>query len=257
MESTHPSTKCQIWALTQGDAMRTAPHNAVRDDAGAAGEHPTSRLLDGMTKLEAESILKAASKQRYVANSVVMNQGDPAERFFLLTTGCARLFFITYQGRKVLLRWLSPGEILGGAALLPEPSNYLVSTEVVKDSSVLVWDRNTIRKLAAQYPKLFENTLPFASDHLAWFLAAQTALISSTARERLTHVVLSLAQGIGYKVCDGVQLDITNEQLANAANITPFTASRLLSQWQRNGAVAKERGKLILRAPQRLLQHQI
>lgn len=232
--------------------MRTTPHNAIRYDAGAAGQHSTSRFLNGMTETEVESILKAAGKQRYVANSVIIHQGDPAERFFLLITGCARLFFTTYEGRKVLLRWLPPGEILGGAALLPEPSEYLVSTEMVKDSSALVWHRNTIRSLAAQYPKLLENALPFASDHLAWFLAAQTALISSTARERLTHVVLSLAQGIGHKIRDGVQLDITNEQLANAANITPFTASRLLSQWQRNGAVAKKRGQLIIRAPQGL-----
>jgi hypothetical protein len=34
--------------------------------------------------------------------------------------------------------------------------------------------------------------------------------------------------------------------LANAANVTPFTASRLISAWQRSGAVKKSRGKLLL-----------
>jgi CRP/FNR family transcriptional regulator, nitrogen oxide reductase regulator len=50
----------------------------------------------------------------------------------------------------------------------------------------------------------------------------------------------------------GVQLDITNEQLANAANITLFTTSRLMGQWQRSGAVVKSRGKIILRSPEGL-----
>jgi CRP/FNR family transcriptional regulator, nitrogen oxide reductase regulator len=223
----------------------------------SALEHPKSRFLEGLSKTQIGSILAAATHRRYLANSVVINQGDPADHFFLLAKGCARLFYITQEGRKVLLRWLPAGEILGGVALLSTPSSYLVSTEMVKDSSVFVWHRNMIRELTARYPKLLENALPFASDHLTWFLAAHMALTSNNARERLAQVVLSLAQGIGHSVSGGVRLDITNEQLANAANITTFTASRLLSEWQRNGAVSKGRGSLILCASHQLFLHQI
>jgi CRP-like cAMP-binding protein len=45
---------------------------------------------------------------------------------------------------------------------------------------------------------------------------------------------------------------ITNEKLANAANISLFTASRLLSSWQRSGARIKSGGKILLRAPEPL-----
>jgi CRP/FNR family transcriptional regulator, nitrogen oxide reductase regulator len=219
------------------------------------GEPVKSRILDGFSRSEVGSILGAATFRRYSSGAVVLNQEDPAEHFLLLRTGCARLFYITQEGRKVLLRWLPPGEILGGAAILPMPSVYLVSTEVVKDSSVFVWRRERIRNLAAQYPRLLDNALPFALDHLTWFLAAQLALISKTARERLAQVVLSLAEGIGHKISGGIQLDITNEQLANAANITPFTASRLLSEWHRSGAILKTRGMILVHAPERLLVH--
>jgi CRP-like cAMP-binding protein len=108
-----------------------------------------------------------------------------------------------------------------------------------------------------RYPKLLDNALPFALDHLTWFLAAHLALISKTASERLAQVLLSLAEGIGHKVPGGIQLDITNEQLANAANITPFTASRLLSEWQRRGAILKNRGMIMVHAPDRLFLHPI
>jgi CRP-like cAMP-binding protein len=183
---------------------------------------------------------------------VVLNQGDPAEYFLLLRTGCARIYFITQEGRKVLLRWLSPGEILGGTALLTDISPYLVSTEMVKDSSAFVWRRDTIRKLAAQYPVLLENSLPYAWDYMAWFIAAHTALIAKNARERLAQVVTSLAQGIGRRVQSGIRIEVTNEQLANTANITPFTASRFLSEWQRSGAIRKGRGNIVLLAPDQL-----
>ena len=223
----------------------------------SSGEWLNSRFLEGLERQEVDAILAAATIRNYFVGSVVANQGDPADYFYLLKRGCARLFFITHEGQKVLLRWLPPGEILGGAALLPATATYLVGTEIVKDSSMFAWHRNAIRRLAGLYPRVLENVLPFAMDHLAWFLAAHMALISNTARERLAQVLLTLAQGIGHKVSSGVRLDITNEQLANAANITPFTASRLLSEWQRNGAVTKGRGTLILRAPHRLFLSQV
>jgi len=52
-----------------------------------------------------------------------------------------------------------------------------------------------------------------------------------------------------------VTLDITNKELANAANITPFTASLLISEWQRNRALVKRRGKILLQSPDWLLSH--
>ena len=213
---------------------------------------PPLRLFEGLAQSEIDLILAAGIYRRYLANTIIINQEDPADYFFLLIKGCVRLFVLTQKGKKILMRWLMPGEILGGAALLSPPSAYPVSTETVKDSVVFVWRRNTIRALAERYPKLVENALPFALDHLTWFVASHMALVSNSARERLAQVVVSLARGIGRKTPQGLQLDLTNEELANTANITPFTASRLLSEWQQSGAVTKGRGSLILRVPHRL-----
>jgi CRP-like cAMP-binding protein len=201
--------------------------------------------------------MAAATARCFAANSIVTNQGDPAEHFFLLTKGCARHFTITEDGRKVLLVWFSAGDVFGGSALLSDPSSYLLGTEMVKDSCAFVWRRSVIRDLVARYPSLQENALSIASDYITWFHASHLALVSLNARQRLGRVLTSLAQGIGHKVAGGIQLDITNEQLANAANVTPFTASRLLSEWQRDGAVTKGRGSVVLRAPQRLFLHRV
>ncbi len=37
------------------------------------------------------------------------------------------------------------------------------------------------------------------------------------------------------------------------ANITPFTVSRVMSEWQCGGILAKKRGKVLLPSPERLL----
>ncbi len=210
------------------------------------------RLLEGLSNADRNSIVAAASYRRFSSHSVVADQGEPADQLFLLIKGGARYFFITPEGRKVYLLWLVPGEIFGGASLLAKPSAFLVSTETVRDSCVLVWERKTIRGLATRYPKLLENGVAIATDYLIWYLASHLSLLCHTARQRLAHVLVSLANGMGRTCPSGIELDITNEQLANTANITLFTASRLLSEWQRRGAVAKTRGRVVLLCPERL-----
>ncbi len=212
-----------------------------------------SRFFEGLAQGDLETIRAAATERRYHASSVITKQGDPAEHLFLLTSGHARYFYLTQDGHKTLLLWLTPGEILGGAAFLSKPSTYLMSTEAVRASSFLVWDRALIRSLAAKYPRLLENALFMGSDYLAWYLADHVALVCDTARERLAQILIHLAEVIGKKVVGGVEFDVTNEELASAANITPFTTSRLLSEWQTKGAVLKRRGKILLRSPERLL----
>ena len=216
-----------------------------------------SRFLEGIAPRDLKVILAAARPRHFKANSVIVSQGNPADYLYLLTKGRARYFFVTEDGRKLLLFWLSPGAIMGGAALLANPSLYLASAETLKYSHVLVWDRSAIRELAARYPRLLENALITASDYLAWYVAAHVALTSYSARKRLSRVVICLAELIGQKVPGGLEFDATNEELANAANITQFTASRLLSEWQRNRTVVKRRGKILLCSPEKLLLHSL
>jgi CRP-like cAMP-binding protein len=211
-----------------------------------------SRLFEGIAQHDLAIIRAAATERRYLANSVITNQGNPAEHLFLLTSGRARYFFITEEGQKTLLLWLTQGEIVGGAAFLTKASKYLLSAETVKDSAVLVWSRATLRTLCMRYPRLLENALLMASDYLAWYFADHVALSCHTARQRLAQVLVRLAGVIGQKVPGGVEFDATNEELASAANITPFTASRLISEWQMSRAVVKRRGKILLRSAERL-----
>jgi CRP-like cAMP-binding protein len=212
-----------------------------------------SQFLDGLTPADRQTILASATQRRFVANSVITNQGQPADHLYLLTKGLARYFIVLEDGKKLLFQWIGPGDLLGGRTVLSCPSSYLLSTETVKDSWVLAWDRHTIRDQMARCPRLLENALLTASDYVAWHLTSHIGLACHTARQRVAQVLVTLARTIGREVPSGVELQITNEDLANAANVTLFTASRLMSQWQRDGALVKRRCRVMLRSPERLV----
>jgi CRP-like cAMP-binding protein len=206
-----------------------------------------------MDARDIKTILAAGTQQRFPAHSVLVNQGYPAGYLFLLLAGRARRFYLMESQKPILLR-VASREVFGEAAMLARPAAYLVSAEVVTDSNTLVWNRSTIRSLSERYPRLAENALSISFDYLIVYRAAHASLVCKSAAQRLAHVLSNLAHGIGEKVPGGVELDVRNEELANEANISLFTAGRLLSAWQREGILVRRRGKVVLRFPDRLLR---
>jgi CRP-like cAMP-binding protein len=213
------------------------------------------RFFEGLEPSDVRTILAAGTQQRFSANSVIARQGYSARNLYLLLNGRLRRFFLTEDGKKIVLLRITSGEIFGEAAVLAKPVDYLVSGEAATATTTLVWSRHTIRGLCVQYPQLVENALLISFDYLAAYRATHESLICDSAPQRLARLLANLAHGIGQKVPGGVELDIRNEELANEANISLFTASRLLSAWQREGILVKRRGKILLRFPGRLLRY--
>jgi CRP-like cAMP-binding protein len=201
-------------------------------------------------KSELDAVLSEASHRRYAESSVITHEEDPAERLFLLTSGRGRYFVLTGDGRKILLHWLTVGQIFGGAAILSSPSRYFASTEVVSASCALVWDRKTFRQLVTRIQKLLDNAFSIAvTEHIAWLVGAKVSLSSDNAQSRVAQLLLSLGSGIGKNSPDGIEIPVGNEDLASGASVTAFTVSRIMSKWQREGILRKGRGRIILRQP--------
>jgi CRP-like cAMP-binding protein len=212
------------------------------------------RFLSGLPKPALHAMLSAAVHRRFLASSVVTHEGDPAERFFILTSGQGRHFTLTVDGQKNLMYWLTLGQFFGGAALLSTPNHYLASTEVLLDSCALVWDRKTIRALVSRFPGLLDNGLSIAiTENIAWFVAADVSHGSDDATGRIAHMLVSLASGIGKAGPGGIEIHVGNEDLAAGANVTPFTVSRALAAWRREGVLTKGRGKILLQKPELLV----
>jgi CRP-like cAMP-binding protein len=222
----------------------------------AADIPPGTELLRGIRQQEIDLILAAARLRRFRATSLITHQSYPADRLFLLWKGRARYFVDSPNGKKLILIWITPGHIFGAAALAHSPSTYLVSTEV-RNTSVLVWESPTIRALAREFSQLMVNAFHTTIDYLSWYVGTHAALTSQSARERLAHVLLGYAPSIGQKVSGGIELDVTNEELAHAANITPYTTSRVISEWHRTGAVRKHRGRILLRSLEKLFRRTV
>ncbi len=212
------------------------------------------RFLEGFARNDLAAILERATPRRFRARTLLASEGHPADKVFLMLDGLARTFTTTRKGEKVILVWIPAGDVAGGRAFLSEPMEYLLSTETVTDSVALVWSRNAILPLAKRYPRLLENALLIASDYLAAYHDIHIATSHDSANQRIAQVLNKLVKRKGQRDSESTILDVKNEELANEANVTIFTVSRLLSRWQRDGLLVKSRGRVVVRSPEALIR---
>jgi CRP-like cAMP-binding protein len=72
---------------------------------------PRSGFLEGLRPLALDEILAAAKPRRVAAHCLITDQGRPADKLFMLSEGRVRYFFVTEDGRKIVLHWLAPGDV--------------------------------------------------------------------------------------------------------------------------------------------------
>jgi CRP/FNR family transcriptional regulator, nitrogen oxide reductase regulator len=211
------------------------------------------QLFSGLREHEIQVIKAAATQRQFEPSQIIVRANEPGESLFLVGTGCVDYYVTTEAGRDVLLRRLAAGDVFGVGCFLSKPIGYLGTAKAVQHIHVLEWKHPVIRQLAKSYPQLVENGFRTVLRYLALYAKRHIGLVSNTAQERLACALSSLGSRTGHAVPSGVEVGIKNEDLASLADVSYFTASRVLKGWDRDGVLEKSRGKIIIRSPEKLL----
>jgi CRP-like cAMP-binding protein len=187
-----------------------------------------------------------------MAKQGIQAMGEPAAHFFMLESGRAQCYRVTESGTEIALAMLTGGDILGINALFKQRTFYQANAAALTDCDLLVWKKAAIREVAARNPQLTENALHIVLDYLKRYVERHVNLMSKTAEQRLAITLLDLAERIGSVHPDGVEIETTNEQISSLADVTRFTTSRLLKNFERKGAVSKRRGRVVIHSPEAL-----
>jgi CRP-like cAMP-binding protein len=212
-----------------------------------------SKLFAGLDNTALRQVLNAAKVRHFAPKTNVIVAGTQANHLFLLERGRTRAYILTESGSEILLLWAVPGVPLGLVSLLPDPPDHKVNATTVTECEFLVWDHATIRRLAKTYTQLTENGFRLALHYVAAYGKRHVNIVSENAESRLAQRLLQLAAEAGVTQPSGIAIDITNEQLSSFSDISPFTASRILSRWQDKHWLTKGRGRVTLLAPEDLV----
>ena len=197
--------------------------------------------------------MAAAVLRKFEAGQIIAHADDPGTHLFLIKTGEVAYYKLTSLGQQVLIVQLVPGDEFGLVSMLAKPVGYMGTAETTHETSVYVWQHLFIRHFIAKHPMLMENAFRIALQHIELYSDRHLALVSDDAENRLRKTIANLEIQAGRRHGRALEVEITNERLSSLADVGYYTTSRLLSKWRKVGAIKKNRGKILVVRPEKML----
>jgi CRP-like cAMP-binding protein len=209
-------------------------------------------LLTGLSEAERRAIMASAAPGEFPTRTVLCRHGEPAEAMFLIGSGRVRLQRTTADGRQILFRFIGSGECFGIGSLVPGPVDYMATAVAMDNIRGYRWEAGLIQSAAAAYPRLTQNALRIALGYLEEYGERHAALVSCRSEQRLARTLIHLATTRGRVLPTGVEVDVSNSDLASLSDLGLFTVSRQLKTWERDGHLVKRRQRVLIRHPEAL-----
>ena len=161
------------------------------------------------------------------AGRTFIEEGDPAEHFFNVTAGTAKLFKLLPDGRRQITGFAPRGTFLG----LAVSSTYAFGAEAVEAMRVCRFSRAKLRLLLDDFPAMETRLLEVASNELVAAQEQMLLLGRKTARERLASFLVTRAS-CGARYAEKVTLPMTRSDIADYLGLTIETVSRTLTRFK-------------------------
>jgi CRP-like cAMP-binding protein len=182
-------------------------------------------------------------EEGYSPGAPVYFSGDPTARLYVVAQGKVKLSRHTLTGQDVILDILAPGDFFGSLAILGD-AHYPDTAQAQTRLCVLGIDGPSFQSILLQYPSVALAVLQATTQRLQTAHETIRQLSAYPVERRIAAVLLKLAAKLGEATLEGllIQTPLTRQEVADMTGATLETASRVLSQWQKEGLIRSGRG---------------
>jgi CRP-like cAMP-binding protein len=218
--------------------------------AGLLEELEQLPLFQGVSRQELSRLIQAAQRKSLRQGEFFFFQGDLAERMYVLIQGRVKLTQVGPDGQQALIRVITPVRLFALVAMT-SAENYLVTAQAAEDSQALYWTRPQMMDFVQHAPQVALNAMRIMAENLQEIQERFRQVTTERVEQRLAHILIRLAAQSGKKVEQGILIDLSlsRQDLAEMTGTTLYTASRMLSQWEKQGLVITGREQVIVCDP--------
>jgi len=189
------------------------------------------------------------------ARRIIVRKSDVPMQMFTLYDGWAFRFVLLPDGRRQILSFLLPGDLIGIQAIYGDPLRF--SVQALTDVTLCAFNAKEIaeamQKSPAQMKHLVARSIREAAD-------ADNRVIGlgrRTATERVAGLILKLTNALKRRKSvpgENFAFPLRQEHIADALGLTAVHVSRTISILRDEGAISLERNILTIRDRQRLTE---
>lgn len=211
----------------------------------------TSPLFKGLPRHACEEFARHARPKAYAREEMLFMQGQPVRNITLIRTGSVKITQLAPNGNEVILWMYGAGNVVG--ALSEQLStSHNCSGRAMEPCTALVWEREALRNLMAQYPQIRDNISQILFSRLNELEERFREVATEKVAKRTALALLRLLKHVGKEVHGGVEITLSREELAQMTGTTLFTTSRILAHWGKMGYVMPRREAVLVRDARQL-----
>lgn len=211
-------------------------------------------LFCALTDPQHERLLSTAVKRRLEAGEALFAHGDVAGQFFLLRSGCVKLYRLSPGGDEKIMRLIRPTQTFAESILFMEAPRYPVSGEAVEAGELIAFDRETFLGILQESFATCRAVMAQMTRRIQAHWDEIETLALQNSRYRVVHYLLGLLPA---EARGRVAVTLPTRKMVIAAHVavTPETLSRTLRSLSEEGLIEVLGETVTITDVQRLRQH--
>jgi CRP/FNR family transcriptional regulator len=197
-------------------------------DGRAAAQTPASSLAD------LSSLFRRQPIEKFEPGRAIFWEGDEATHIFEVTDGMLRALRLLGDGRRIIVGFLRPGDILGVSLR----ERYLYSVEAVSPVELHRLPRRRFEDEVARNSQLQQQVFSRLRDEMTAAQDQAVLLSRRCADEKLANFLLMMRNDQSCNRTSVVDLPMTRLDIADYLGMTIETVSRTITKFANNGIIA-------------------
>ena len=192
-----------------------------------------SFLFADLSEPQLERIARHAVRVRLGEGEALFEQGDSADRFYLLCRGQIKLFRLSPAGNEKVIDIVTPGSTFAEALMFLDRPRYPVGAEALQASEVISIDAGDFADMLRGSVATCFVMMGSMSQRLRALLREIDELSLHSATSRVAAYLVQNASDQS----DAFNLPVAKQTVASRLSVTPETFSRIIKNLSNDGVI--------------------
>lgn len=185
---------------------------------------------------EQERLMAQSNEQTFSAGELLIQQGQPAERFFLVLKGRVKLYRISADGQEKVVEIIQAGQTFAEAVMFMQRSEYPVCAETLETVQLVSVPNRLMLTLLQENPQACLRLLGHTSMRLHQRLGELETLTLQNAKQRFALYLIQQLEDRSQERVD-IELPLPKRLIAARLSMQPETLSRIMARLHQDGLI--------------------
>ena len=213
-------------------------------------QHP---FFKNLSVEDQERLITQSHEQQCSAGELLIRQGQPAERFFLVLKGRVKLYRISADGQEKVVEIIQAGQTFAEAVMFMQRSEYPVCAETLEAVQLISFPNRLMLTLLQESPQACLHLLGHMSMRLHQRLGELETLTLQNATQRFALYLIQQLDDRSQETVD-IELPLPKRLIAARLSMQPETLSRIMARLNQDGFIEMRGRNIHIPSIERLLE---